>query len=100
LKTSYEPIKRAMDVVVASLLLVELAPLLGLVSLAVRLDSPGPILYRARRMGRFGKPFEMLKFRSMRVGHRSNAITAPEDSRITRVGVWLRVLKLDELPQL
>jgi lipopolysaccharide/colanic/teichoic acid biosynthesis glycosyltransferase len=69
---------------------------------AVRATSPGPFLFSQQRPGRGGKPFRMLKVRTMRVGSEAPTAlgTARSDSRITRVGRWLRDLKLDELPQL
>lgn len=70
------------------------------IALAVRLDSPGPALFRQTRLGLGGKPFELLKFRSMRVGAAGSAVTAGGDPRVTRVGRFLRRLRLDELPQL
>lgn len=82
--------------------LTALAPLLAILAVAVKLESPGPVFYRGRRVGRHGKPFRMFKFRSMvvnadRIGGSS---TADSDPRITRVGRFLRKYKLDELPQL
>ena len=91
--------KRLFDIVAAALGLLLLAPLLLLVALWVRLDSPGPVLFRQTRVGRFGEPFVIHKFRTMRV-QPGAAITVGEDPRITRSGRLLRQAKLDELPQL
>jgi lipopolysaccharide/colanic/teichoic acid biosynthesis glycosyltransferase len=81
-----------------------LAPLLALpllvVTLAVLLDSPGSVFFRARRMGFRGKSFEMLKFRTMRVESAGHSVAGANDSRITPVGGFLRATRLDELPQL
>jgi lipopolysaccharide/colanic/teichoic acid biosynthesis glycosyltransferase len=87
--------------IIALVGMVLLAPILGLLALAVRLDSAGPILYRARRMERH-REFAMLKFRTMRSipGDEAPAVTALGDPRITKVGRLLRRSKLDELPQL
>ena len=76
-----------------------LAPLLLAVAVWIRLDSPGPVLFRQTRVGRFGAHFTIHKFRTMRV-EPGAAITVGEDPRITRSGRWLRASKLDELPQL
>ena len=94
--------KRAVDVFVAGALLVVLAPLLAVVALAVRLDSPGPALFRQRRVGRASREFTILKFRTMRVGTPDLAshLMGPGSDRVTRVGRWLRRTSLDELPQL
>jgi len=95
--------KRATDVVLAALLLVALSPLLLLVALVVRLSSKGPILYRQERMGLDGRPFAMLKFRTMRVDAESASgpvFARRADPRVTAVGRVLRRLSLDELPQL
>jgi lipopolysaccharide/colanic/teichoic acid biosynthesis glycosyltransferase len=93
--------KRAMDVVAASVVLVTAAPLLAALAIAVRLDSPGPAIYRGKRAGRFGRTFEMLKLRTMVVNAEriGGAETPADDPRITRVGGFLRRYKLDELPQ-
>lgn len=95
-------LRRSLDVVVALLGLLLLAPLLGLLALAVRLDSPGPALFRQVRVGRDGRPFRILKFRSMVAaqGPSVSQVSGREDPRVTRVGRLLRVTKLDELPQL
>jgi lipopolysaccharide/colanic/teichoic acid biosynthesis glycosyltransferase len=70
------------------------------IALAVKVGSAGPIFYRARRIGRNGRPFNLLKFRTMTTGSTGPAITRAGDNRITGVGQWLRATKLDELPQI
>jgi lipopolysaccharide/colanic/teichoic acid biosynthesis glycosyltransferase len=92
--------RRALDLCV----LLVLAPLLALpmlvISIAVLLDSPGSVFFHARRVGYRGRPFEMIKFRTMRVDNAGHAVAACNDSRITPVGAFLRSTRLDELPQL
>ncbi len=99
--------KRAMDIAIAALGLVLTAPLWPLIVLAIRLDSPGPVLFRQRRIGRALPDrtmlFEMIKFRSMRIDAEAGvgAVWATRnDPRVTRVGRWLRKTRLDEIPQL
>ncbi len=92
--------KRVFDLVGAGAGLLLLSPLLLLIALAVRLDSPGPVLFRQERVGRGGRTFRIHKFRTMRHGAAGAAITVGADARITRVGAFLRRHKLDELPQL
>ena len=97
----YDTLKRCLDVAAASILVVLLSPLFAVVALAVRLSGPGPILFRQARVGRGGKPFDILKFRTMRVSQRPGSLlTTAGDPRVTRVGRVLRRWKLDELPQL
>jgi len=91
--------KRAFDLLAAALGLAVLAPLLLAVAVWIRLDSPGPVLFRQTRVGRFGRPFTIHKFRTMRV-EPGAALTVGADPRITRAGRLLRQTKLDELPQL
>lgn len=91
--------KRLFDIVCAGLGLALLAPLLLLAAVWVKLDSPGPALFRQIRVGRFGVPFTIHKFRTMRMAPGA-AITVGADPRITRSGHFLRRTKLDELPQL
>ncbi len=95
-------LKRIVDVVVATVGLVLAAPLMALVALAVRIDSPGSVLYRQERAGEFGKPFTILKFRSMRTDAEKHGaqFAADADPRVTRVGNFIRKTRLDELPQL
>jgi lipopolysaccharide/colanic/teichoic acid biosynthesis glycosyltransferase len=110
---SYEVIKRGIDIAgaVAGLLLA--LPIMLTAALAIKLDSPGPVLYRQTRLGKNGRPFGMLKLRSMVDGaHAHRAVLAAEsamdgpilkircDPRMTRVGRWLRKASVDELPQL
>ncbi|TXI21816.1 MAG: sugar transferase [Roseateles sp.] len=91
--------KRLFDILAAAAGLLLLSPLLLLAALWVKLDSPGPVLFRQTRVGRYGVPFSIHKFRTMRVAPGA-AITVGEDPRITRSGRVLRQTKLDELPQL
>lgn len=94
--------KRVFDLVVASVLLVLLAPLMLAIAAWVRLDSPGPALFRQERVGRGGRVFRIHKFRTMVADapQRGPALTVGDDARITRAGRWLRRHRLDELPQL
>ncbi|MCE7949272.1 MAG: sugar transferase [Chloroflexi bacterium CFX4] len=94
--------KRAFDVVVSLAALILLSPLLIGAALAIKLGSPGPIFYRAVRVGRHGVPFKLYKFRSMIVNadRLGAGITTANDARITGIGRFLRRTKLDELPQL
>jgi len=95
--------KRALDLAVAVPLLVVAAPAMAAIAVWVRRDSPGPALFRQTRVGYAGRPFTLLKFRSMVVGAQGMGaglrITS-DDDRITRSGRLLRALSLDELPQL
>ncbi len=94
--------KRAIDLLLASLGLVLLSPLLLLAAACVKLSSPGPIFFRQVRIGRNFRPFYILKFRSMVADApaRGTPITFGDDPRITRVGRLLRRTKIDEIPQL
>lgn len=98
----YLAMKRALDLSASGLGLVLLAPVFAIVSLLIRLDSSGPIFYRGKRTGRYGRPFEIYKFRSMIANAEScgGTTTAQNDPRVTKLGGWLRKYKLDELPQL
>jgi exopolysaccharide biosynthesis polyprenyl glycosylphosphotransferase len=116
LRTSLR-VKRALDLVLSTLALVLLAPVLAACAIAIKLDSPGPVLFRQRRIGRDDQPFEVFKFRSMYSdadrrkddlatlnfhggGNDTGMFKIRDDPRITRVGDFLRRYSLDELPQL
>lgn len=96
----YLLLKRVGETGLIVLLLPLLLPLAGLVAVAVRWDSPGPVLFWQERMGQGGKPFWMVKFRSMRVQPAGAQFARAGDHRLTRVGKWIRRFRLDELPQL
>lgn len=93
-------IKRTLDVIGSLVGLTLFAPLLILIGLYIRLDSSGPIFFRQQRVGRYGTPFAMFKFRTMVAHSDGIQLTADGDERITRAGAVLRHYKLDELPQL
>jgi lipopolysaccharide/colanic/teichoic acid biosynthesis glycosyltransferase len=95
-------LKRGLDLFVAAAALMLSAPLLALVALCIRLDSPGPVLFRQERVGLGGQVFRIRKFRTMVIDApaRGPGITVGADPRVTRVGRVLRRSKLDELPQL
>ena len=116
LPTSSLFLKRALDLVGSGLALVLLGPVLAVIAAAIRIDSPGPVLFRQVRMGRGGKPFTILKFRTMGVdadarksdvahlnrhlGGDERMFKVTNDPRVTRVGRFLRRYSIDELPQL
>jgi lipopolysaccharide/colanic/teichoic acid biosynthesis glycosyltransferase len=94
---------RALDIVLAAVLLVVTAPLLALAALAIRLESRGPVFYRQRRVGRHGRPFQLWKLRTMVPGAEAmgaGIYVLEGDPRITRVGRMLRRFSFDELPNL
>lgn len=94
--------KRALDSVLAALALLILAPVFVIIAVGVKLDGRGPVFYRQPRVGRGGRIFSIVKFRSMlaRADRLGPGITAADDCRITGIGRFLRKWKLDELPQL
>jgi lipopolysaccharide/colanic/teichoic acid biosynthesis glycosyltransferase len=95
-------VKRVFDVTCSILGLLLLLPLLALISLSIKLDSPGPVFFRQDRVGLHGRVFRIHKFRTMQVHANDTGVqvTVGADPRITRIGSWLRKYKLDELPQL
>lgn len=98
----YETISRILDLLAATIGLALTLPLWPLVALLIRLDSPGPVLYRQVRVGQHGRCFRMCKFRTMRADAEKDGArwAAANDSRVTRIGRFLRKTRLDELPQL
>jgi lipopolysaccharide/colanic/teichoic acid biosynthesis glycosyltransferase len=95
-------LKRAFDLFTSALMLIALAPFLLVLALVVRLTSPGPVFYASPRLGLRGRPFRMIKFRTMvaEAERRGPLVTAGDDPRITPIGRFLRRTKLDELPSL
>lgn len=94
--------KRIFDILVSGIGLLCLSPLLLIVAIWIKLDSPGPIFYRQVRVGRYNKDFRIFKFRSMRIGSDKGSLVTigGRDPRITRSGYFIRKFKIDELPQL
>jgi lipopolysaccharide/colanic/teichoic acid biosynthesis glycosyltransferase len=93
-------LKRTFDAIVALLLLGSVLPVSLVIAIAIKLDSPGPVFYRVRRVGYRGRPLMMLKFRKMQDDAAGIPLTAHADARLTRVGRVLTQTRLDELPQL
>jgi lipopolysaccharide/colanic/teichoic acid biosynthesis glycosyltransferase len=93
-------VRRLIDIAVAAVALAVVGPLVAMLALAVRLGSPGPAFFRQVRVGRGGRPFLLLKLRTMRHGAAGPRVTGATDDRVTPLGAWLRRWKLDELPQL
>jgi exopolysaccharide biosynthesis polyprenyl glycosylphosphotransferase len=105
-------IKRAMDLTLSAIGLIFVSPVLAVIAVAIKLDSRGPVFFRQTRIGHAGRPFSMLKFRSMvddadaqkcdllELNEADGLFKIADDPRITRVGKWIRRLSLDELPQL
>ncbi len=95
--------RRGLDIVAAAVGLLALAPFFLFIAYLIKRDSPGPVFFRGTRVGKDGRPFQILKFRTMfecPESYRGPKITAQGDARITPVGRWLRATKLNELPQL
>jgi lipopolysaccharide/colanic/teichoic acid biosynthesis glycosyltransferase len=93
-------LKRAFDLALAAVGLLVTAPAQALIALLVRQSSPGPVIFRQERVGRYGRPFLIHKFRTLRPDTAGPLVTASGDPRVTTVGAVLRRTKLDELPQL
>ncbi len=93
--------KRAADIALAAALLVAAAPICLIAAIAIALETPGPVLYRQVRVGAGGRPFKIVKFRSMRVDAESDGAqwASERDPRVTRVGRVIRHLRIDEIPQ-
>src|SRR5258708_940135 len=93
-------IERLVEVACTAAGLLLLAPVMAVLALLILWDDGAPVLFSQKRVGRRGRLFRIWKFRTMRAGAPGSAITASGDSRVTRVGAWMRKFKLDELPQL
>lgn len=98
---SYRRRQRTFDLVVAILVLLLAAPVLALAAAAIRLEDGGPVLFKQKRVGRFGRLFTIYKLRTMRTSECRDSFspTADGDKRVTHVGYWLRKTSIDELPQ-
>ena len=95
--------KRAIDTLLSFIALIVLSPVIIITSIAIKLTSTGPVLFKQRRLGLHGKEFTIYKFRSMKVGTEhtgSGVYSAKDDPRITKVGRFIRATSIDELPQL
>lgn len=95
-------VKRILDFLAALLMSILLSPVMLIIAVAIKLDSPGPVFFRQERITRYGKPYRIFKFRTMiqNADKKGPSVTEKSDSRITRVGKKIRKLRLDEIPQL
>lgn len=96
-------LKRVFDIILSSVALIVLSPILLVVAAIIKIESPGPVIFKQVRLGRFGKPFTIYKFRSMCVNAEktgSGQYSFKNDPRVTKVGHIIRALSVDELPQL
>ncbi len=100
LSRSTQLLKRAFSLLISTVGLVLMSPVMLLIAIAIKLDSPGPAIFRQRRVGKQGKLFTLYKFRSMYQGADKGRPVRQDDDRCTRVGRWIRATRLDELPQL
>ena len=100
-KEYVQKIKRLTDIAVATIILAASAPVMAIIALLIRIESPGPVFYRQDRVGKGGKVFSVIKFRSMIPNAEAEGAkwASKKDPRVTRVGHWLRLLRLDEIPQ-
>ncbi len=96
-----ENLKRIFDIILAIIAIIILSPILLFLAIGVKLSSPGPILYSHERIGRYGKPFTIYKFRSMVQDAEANgpALSSESDSRVTKFGLFMRKMRFDEIPQ-
>ncbi|KAF0195047.1 MAG: sugar transferase [Bacteroidetes bacterium] len=92
-------IKRLFDIAASIFGLIVTAPVFLIIAVLIRVKMPGPVFFRQNRVGRHGKLFKMVKFRSMKVNHGGNTISVKGESRITPLGAKLRKYKLDEFPE-
>src|SRR5438067_5563928 len=93
-------VKVAIDRLVGLGALIATSPVIAVVAIAVRIDQGSPVFFRQERPGRRGKPFHLVKFRTMRAEKRPDGELLPDEQRLTRLSRWLRASSLDELPQL
>ena len=103
MKRLYMYIKRIMDIVLSIIGLIILSPILLITSVAIKIDSKGPVIFKQDRIGKDGKVFKIYKFRSMVVGAEkkgSGVYSGKNDSRVTKIGKLIRATSIDELPQL
>lgn len=99
-KKPYVAVKRLIDVLISFICLIISSPLWPLLAVAIKIESAGPVIFRQVRLGRLSKPFNIIKFRTMRVENNHNGPTTQNDTRITSLGKWMRKSRLDEIPQL
>ncbi len=101
-KEYLQKLKRLIDMFLSAFVLLFCSPLMAITALAIRADSPGPVFYRQDRVGKAGKIFKVIKFRSMRSDAEKQGAkwAQKDDDRVTRVGFWIRKFRVDELPQL
>lgn len=103
MKKFYSCIKRIMDIILSVIALIILSPILLVVSIAIKIDSKGPVIFKQERIGKNGKVFKIYKFRSMVVGAEkkgTGVYSDKNDARVTKVGKFIRATSIDELPQL